>query len=276
MDTQEAVVARRKDSGIEQLSRLPWPVCIVLGIVGYVGVRYVFTWLAFSLGNPSQRVIEQQLSHDPSVAVAWLLLGACWIAALVSYVDGLRRKRLLAAQTGLNSLRTIDWREFEMLVGEAFRRQGYLVHETGLGGADGGIDLILRKDGATTLVQCKQWRNRLVDVKVVREMYGLLGHHHADAVMIVAIGSYTDDAQAFAQGKPIELIHGNALLEMVRESQKLSPAKHKVTKAQGVASSAEPLCPICAHAMVQRTNRKSGKTFWGCSDYPACHGTRAA
>ncbi|GLQ46691.1 membrane protein [Dyella lipolytica] len=269
-------MARRKDSGIEQLSRLPWPVCIVLGIVSYVGVRYVFTWLASTLGNPSQRAIEQQLNHDPSVAVAWLLLGACWIAALVSYVDGLRRKRLLAAQTGLNSLRAIDWREFEMLVGEAFRRQGYLVHETGLGGADGGIDLILRKDGAITLVQCKQWRNRLVDVKVVREMYGLLGHHHADAVKIVAIGSYTDDAQAFAQGKPIELVHGNALLEMVRESQKLSPTRHKVAKEPEVASGAEPLCPICARAMVQRTNRKSGKTFWGCSDYPACHGTRVS
>ena len=48
------------------------------------------------------------------------------------------------------------WREFEMLVGEAFRLQGYQVVETGGGGADGGVDLVLRKDRETFLVQCKQ------------------------------------------------------------------------------------------------------------------------
>jgi len=106
-----------------------------------------------------------------------------------------------------------------MLVGEAFRRQGYKVREIGLGGADGGIDLILQKDGATVLVQCKQWRTKLVDVRLVREMYGLLMHHRADAVKIVAIGHYTDDAQRFVQGKPIELISGNALMAMVQECQ---------------------------------------------------------
>jgi restriction system protein len=59
-------------------------------------------------------------------------------------------------------------------VGEAFRRQGYTVEETSLGGADGGIDLILRKDGRRTLVQCKQWKRQRVGVNIVREMAGLL------------------------------------------------------------------------------------------------------
>ena len=87
------------------------------------------------------------------------------------------------------------------------------------GGADGGIDLILRKDGQTTLVQCKQWQNRQVGVKIVREMYGLLLHHHAAAVKIVALGNYTPDARRFAQDKPIELIHGGDLLATVRKVQ---------------------------------------------------------
>lgn len=92
----------------------------------------------------------------------------------------------------------MSWRQFEQLAGEAFRRQGYAVEETGLGGADGGIDLKLRKDGKTTLVQCKQWQNRQVGVTVVREMYGLLMHHNAAAVKIVALGNYTPDAWNFA------------------------------------------------------------------------------
>jgi restriction system protein len=113
----------------------------------------------------------------------------------------------------------MSWRQFELLAGEAFRRQGYTVEETGLGGADGGIDLILHKNGQTTLVQCKQWKNWQVGVKVVREMYGLLMHHQAAAVKIVALGDYTSDARRFAQGKPIELIHGGELISTVSSLQ---------------------------------------------------------
>ncbi len=126
---------------------------------------------------------------------------------------------MLDSQTGIDSLRRMSWRQFEQLAGEAFRRQGYAVEETGLGGADGGIDLILRKGGKTTLVQCKQWQNWQVGVKVVREMYGLLMHHQAAAVKIVALGDYTSEARHFAHGKPIELIHGGELIATVRELQ---------------------------------------------------------
>jgi restriction system protein len=50
-------------------------------------------------------------------------------------------------------------------------------------------------------------------------MYGLLLHHNAAAVKIVALGDYTSDAQRFAQGKPIELIPGGALIATVRSLQ---------------------------------------------------------
>lgn len=114
----------------------------------------------------------------------------------------------------------MSWQQFEQLAGEAFRRQGYAVEETDLGGADGGIDLILCKNGKTTLVQCKQWQNWQVGVKVVREMLGVLVHERADAVKIVALGDYTPDARRFAQGKPIELIHGDELIATVRTLRK--------------------------------------------------------
>ena len=34
------------------------------------------------------------------------------------------------------------------------------------------------------------------------------------------------------------------------------------------------VCPQCASKMIERTNRKTGKTFYGCSRYPKCRGTR--
>lgn len=173
---------------------------------------------------------------------------------------------------------------FEQLVGEAFRRQGFLVEETGQGGADGGIDLFLRKDGRTVLVQCKRWRQRQVTVTTVREMWGLLAHHGADAVTIVSVGEFTPDARRFAERKAIDLISGPALLAMIREVQadttstvtrpdriepRLTPADQKAS-----ATSELPHCPNCASEMTLRMNRQAGSAFWGCSTFPRCRGTR--
>lgn len=53
--------------------------------------------------------------------------------------------------------------------------------------------------------------------------------------------------------------------------ERLSAQKEKAS-AEGA-----PLCPKCGAPMMQRTIRKGshqGETFWGCTDYPKCDGTR--
>src|SRR5688500_18930061 len=138
-----------------------------------------------------------------------------------------------------------------MLVGKALRRQGYSIEATGLVGADGGIDLILRKNGRTELVQCKQWRREQINVSVVREMWGLVHHHRADAVKIVAVGEFTRDAVTFAQDKVIELINGEKLLEAVRENQATAARK---TRIEPTFKTSAPICPLCRERMVRRSN----------------------
>jgi len=270
-------MARRKESGLELIASAPWPVGIVLGILAYFGVRYGFALLAAFTGNPIlSKLGVLARNSDGYKMLACAALGLCWIAALASCIGRQKRKRLLETQTGLDSLRAMSWREFEMLVGEAFRRLGYRIEETGLGGADGGIDLLLRKDSKTTLVQCKQWRSQRVDVKVVREMYGLLAHHGTDAVKIVAIGDFTPDARRFAQGKPIELIHGEALLVMIRSAQESPSTATDPSGTRTAASTATPDCPSCGAPMIKRTNGRTREAFWGCPKYPGCRGTRPA
>lgn len=269
-------MARRKESGFDLIAAAPWPVGIVLGVLAYFGVRYGFTLLAAFTGNPILAGIGNFAQNSNGYRMlAWIALGLCWFAALASFIGRKRRRRLLETQTGLDSLRAMSWRQFEMLVGEAFRRQGYRIEETGLGGADGGVDLLLRKDGRTTLVQCKQWRSQRVDVKIVREMYGLLAHHGADSVKIVAVGNFTPDAQRFAQGKPIGLIHGEALLAMIRGVQESPPAAAD-PPPKLAANTSIPDCPSCGAPMIKRTNRRSRESFWGCPKYPGCRGTRPA
>lgn len=276
-------MAKRKQGGLEQIAGMPWPVGIVLGVIGYVMVRYGIGWFFTSSSNPVLHAMGKPIEGGAWAPLAWAVLGICWLGALFSFIGSARRKRLLETQTGLDSLRAMSWREFEMLVGEAFRRQGYAIEETGLGGADGGIDLILRKDGKTTLVQCKQWKTQRVDVKVVREMFGLLTHHGAAAVKIVAVGDYTADAQRFAEGKPIELIHGEALLATVRGVQTRTALKQAtppntpfVAAKAELPHSAKPVCLKCGNEMVLRSNRQTKDKFWGCINYPKCRSTKAA
>jgi restriction system protein len=276
-------MAKRKQGGLEQIAEMPWPVGFLLGIIGFVVVRYGIGWFLTSRSNPVFHAMGTPVEAGAWAPIAWSVLGICWAGALLSFIGSAKRKHLLETQTGLESLRAMSWREFEMLVGEAFRRQGYAIQETGLGGADGGIDLVLRKDGKTTLVQCKQWKTQRVDVKVVREMFGLLTHHGAAAVKIVAVGDYTADAQRFAQGKAIELIHGEALLAMVHSVQTPIASRPVMpTKTSFAATSAErsqatkPVCAKCGNEMVLRSNRQTKDAFWGCTNYPKCRSTRAA
>ena len=277
-------MGRGRRGFLDDLSRLPWPVALAVGVVGYAGIRHgVPAFFARQDGPFAHALANASASLAP---LAWMFLAACALCALAAFANARKRRRLLDTRTGLDSLAAIGWRDFERLVGEAFRRQGYSVEETGLGGADGGIDLILRKHGQRTLVQCKQWRREKVPVNVVREMYGLLAHHGAHAVRIATVGGFTRDAARFAAGKPIELIDGATLLAMIREVQTSdrapvsTPTPMPAPRIEPVFASATPAiaatpdCPRCGSAMVERTNRRANSTFWGCTTFPACRGTR--
>ena len=164
----------------------------------------------------------------------------------------------------------MSWTEFELLVGESFRLAGFEVVETGGGGADGGVDLILHKDGERFLVQCKQWRALKVSVGVVRELYGVMADQGAAGGFVVTSGRFTEDASAFAKGRNIELIDGDALAQVLARVGRI---KEPLLEQN---PNTPPACPLCRSYMVRRTAKRganAGKDFWGCSAYPGCKGT---
>lgn len=124
----------------------------------------------------------------------------------------------------------------------------------GGGGADGGIDLVLRGHGETVLVQCKQWKARQVGVDKLRELYGVVTAEKADRGVLVTSGHFTKEAEAFSAGKPMELVDGPALARLVGELQKAAD-KTKPVPAQEVAGTS-PACPRCGSPMVLRTARR--------------------
>jgi restriction system protein len=272
---------------MDLLVSLPWWAGVAVGLVGFAVIRWgVGAWFAAS-GGQLGKAIGAQLGAGALGPLAWMFLGLCCLAALFSKIRSRQRARLLDSQQSIEAIRSMSWQAFERLVGEAYRRQGYAVTETGQGGADGGVDLLLRRDGRTTLVQCKHWRSQRVGVSVVREMYGLLAHHGADAVKIVCTGVFTSECEAFVRGKPMELVDGPAVLALVQSVQgplsraALAPSAKpiRVEPPAGpatVAADVARACPKCSQPMVQRTNRTNGDRFWGCSGYPKCRGTAPA
>jgi len=282
----------RKTSILEDLIAAPW-------------------WVSFTLGVGLGIYLLITPAVDASAGITYVYrmfskwgIGAFFICSFISFLLSFKRRAQFEAAKTLEDIRNMSWREFETFVGEVFRRQGYSVEETGGGGADGGIDLIVRSGSEKMLVQCKQWRTYQVGVKIVREMYGLLMAEDADRVFIVSVGSYTKDAADFARGKPIELIDGdklvklrnehgaghetecenarmrecaNAIEEHVRWSKgkKESPVISHQLSGLEEGTPEPPSCPRCNSPMILRTAKKganAGNQFWGCSRYPECKG----
>jgi len=200
------------------------------------------------------------------------------LAGLKAGIDKGIRRKIYDDQTSIESIRELSWSQFELLIGEAYRREGYEVIETGGGGADGGIDLMLKSQLETVVVQCKQWKVYKVGVKPIRELYGVLMAQGADRAIFVTSGVYTQDAKDFARGKALELIDGDKLLEMIAPvRQQAVTQKLRAEVVDSPVSADAPQCPLCRRPMKLRTAKRGenvGSQFWGCTAYPKCRGTR--
>lgn len=267
-------MARRKDdSFINVFSAIfsrtsPW-LCLPAAVIGFVLVAGVVTGVAAS--NPMLKGLAP-LGLLFGGGVALLILLAGFQAAMERW----SRRTLLAKQSGIESIRALSWSQFELLVGEAYRQQGFTVQETGQGGRDGGIDLKLRRGGEIILVQCKQWKSWKVGVGPIREIYGVLMAERAHRAIFITSGEYTADARAFAAGKPLELIDGQGLFRLIPSTAStVAPPP----PPPPLTTSTPPACPKCSSEMVLRTAKKganAGGRFWGCVTYPKCRGTAVA
>jgi restriction system protein len=144
-----------------------------------------------------------------------------------------------------------------------------MVTENTAAGPDEGIDLVLKKDGALVLVQCKQWRSFKVGVDVVRELFGVMTAKHATSGIVITSGMFTQEAKNFAANKPIDVVDGSQLLQLVGNVQKQGATSAKPASAN--------VCPKCGTELVLRTAQKGpnpGQKFWGCSNYPKCRFTK--
>jgi restriction system protein len=116
------------------------------------------------------------------------------------------------------NLLSIDPVEFEHLIANLLVRMGL---ETQLTKAshDGGVDIVALDKrpilGGKIVIQAKRYK-RTVPVSCVRDLYGAMQHEGASKAILVTTSKLGADAWQFAEGKPLQLIEGQQLLELLR------------------------------------------------------------
>lgn len=279
---------RTKTSPFEDLvfiaTRLPWWASLLIALTAWLFFHSVATSPPPTITDPKQfaSAMTGQMWRTFALFLQYIVPVAFIFGAIGSVFARAKRRKLIddvasATRPG-KTVEGIGWQQFEQLVGEAFRRQGFSVSETGGNGPDGGIDLVLRKGSEKHLVQCKQWKATKVGVAVVREFFGLIAAEGAAGGFVVTSSTFTSDAKAFASGRNIRLVEGAELKRWIaasRTAQANPPVPTPVKTNFLPAQASAPSCPVCNSAMQKRVAKRGsniGNEFWGCSQYPKCRG----
>jgi len=171
----------------------------------------------------------------------------------------------------LLQIRSMDWFQFEKLVALVYRKLGYDVTRHGGANPDGGIDLVLQKDGRRKAIQCKHWKAWRVGVKPVREFFGALMDADIPQGKFITLCGYTNAATQFAKRNNIEIVTEAGLAQMFDSTDAKSDPE-----VLNLLLDTRKFCPKCEREMVIRVAKngpRPGGKFWGCTGYPDCHFT---
>lgn len=170
----------------------------------------------------------------------------------------------------INVIRDLEWKRFEDVCQRFYETKGIKCETTALG-PDGGIDIRLYQDDTgqvTSIVQCKAWGDRLVGVKPVRELLGVMTHEKIVKAFFMTSGRFSEDAKAIAKSNRITLIDGEMLLAMLKRLPDVEQKSLLEFATDGDYKL--PTCPSCGIKMKRVTGKAGRADFWGCHNYPRC------
>jgi restriction system protein len=252
-----AVMARRKSKAKQEDEMINGLIGLVI-FGTFIGTYYFTKSLSTSIGV---------------TIVAFAVVIAALIIRKMNYMDKLRR-------SGINDIDKMEGREFELYLGELFKKHGYEVNVTKLAG-DYGADLVIVKGGKKIVVQAKRY-SKNVGIKAVQEAQASIAHYGASEAWVVSNSDYTTAAYELAKSNRVRLIHRDELIEMMLQTKQVTPKLQLVKEAPKalqtgqVQNNVDPIvedvtCSRCGSNMVRRSNARG--EFLGCGNFPKCRNT---
>ena len=124
------------------------------------------------------------------------------------------RRKARYLNSALSKLDHLEGEEFEKYCKALFETKGYRVKLTPQS-HDFGADLVMRKNGKTTVVQAKRYKNT-VGIAAVQQVIGSKEYYHADDCAVITNNYFTDAAKELAKANNVTLYDRNYLLKVKR------------------------------------------------------------
>ncbi len=161
-----------------------------------------FAWMLADPAWINEFFRLMQMAAGLTLAVVWGMLFWQW------------KRHSSPSLPTLDDLYALTPYEFEEYTGELFQQKGYDVTMRG-GSGDMGVDLLLTKEnGQRAIVQCKRYRHAITP-DIVRELFGTLVHERVAHGFLVTTASISKNTRKWAENKPLTLIDGTMLLEII-------------------------------------------------------------
>jgi restriction system protein len=154
----------------------------------------------------------------------------------------------------------LEWKRLELITELYFRQTGVRAECTCIG-PDGGIDVQLYRPGEKTpfsFVQCKamSWK---VDVKLMRELCGVMASAKVSEGVFITTGRYSRDALEFAAKNNIRAISGHAFVTLFNQL----PREARV-QVLGKVTEGDYTTPTCSRCDIKMVLKDSIPPIWNC------------
>jgi len=159
----------------------------------------------------------------------------------------------------------LDGIAFEDLVEKLISKMGFITERTKRS-FDGGIDIIAINEqplfNGKYIIQCKRY-SKSIGEPVLRDLYGVVNSEHANKGILITNSYFTKSAKEFAKNKPLELIDGGKLSNMLDKYLDFYSEKKtgelKIPEAYKIT--VDLLAPVVREIENRRTKIKNGLIF---------------
>ena len=194
---------------IDFIAQIPWWVSVTLSASFFVFFKFIAPHFESQFSTVNEVQISLGQTFAPVIALA--LLSPVTFTLFKSN----RKKKLRDLKKEIQAIQDLPWQDFKVLVAEAYSRTGYIILENSAFTADPSIDIVMRKGAKLYLLQCRYWQNRKLGIREIKNLLSLMHAKQASGVFLLTTGIFTNEARHFAAGRPINLVDGIELVELL-------------------------------------------------------------